>query len=78
LFLFDSNHVSNINAFEKATVRGDRNNNSGGLGAEFPAAVGQRGFGGGDPQRCGDFLFFQKIKDFTAYFGLKFLLKNGF
>jgi len=64
------------NGCEKVTVTGDGKNNSGSItGAEPPAAGGYEGLGVEPPTLQ---QFFQKIKHFYAYFGLKFSLKACF
>jgi len=79
LFIFDSNEVNAVNAFEKLTVTGDGSNNSGVWGRSLQLPVANGGLRRSH-QHCGNFsrFFFLKIKHFSPYFDLNFCLKTCF
>jgi len=78
LFLFDSNDVSTTNVFKKITVTGDGSNNSRVWGRSPQPPETNGGLGAEPPTLRRFFSFFKKIKQFYAYFGLKFCLKTFF
>jgi len=78
-FLLDSNDVSAAKACLKVTVTDAGDNNSE-IWGQSPQPPEANGGCGAEPQRFGDFsfFFFQKIKHFSAYFGINFCFKACF